>query len=199
MKKLVLAAVIFLVTMNLAIFAGAELISYSSTGGYYQDNLGMAPGWTGGNNYDKLSLTGFSGNVEIVPGKTASGVSLNNFVFDVGYNAWQPQKEAAYNRATWAMTVNGVVLPQIFGQNYYVDISSVDTLHFLAEKSYYALGGGKTLIVDLLAQDIVQGNGSYNGSLKANLQVVPVPIPAAVWLLGSGLIGLVGIRRKTRR
>ena len=26
----------------------------------------------------------------------------------------------------------------------------------------------------------------------------PVPIPAAVWLLGSGLLGLVGIRRKIR-
>jgi len=24
----------------------------------------------------------------------------------------------------------------------------------------------------------------------------PVPVPAAIWLLGSGLIGLVGIRRR---
>lgn len=29
--------------------------------------------------------------------------------------------------------------------------------------------------------------------------VAPVPIPSAVWLLGSGLIGLVGFRRKLRR
>lgn len=27
----------------------------------------------------------------------------------------------------------------------------------------------------------------------------PVPVPAAVWLLGSGLLGLVGVRRKLRR
>lgn len=27
----------------------------------------------------------------------------------------------------------------------------------------------------------------------------PVPVPAALWLLGSGLIGLVGIRRKTNK
>jgi hypothetical protein len=26
----------------------------------------------------------------------------------------------------------------------------------------------------------------------------PVPVPAAVWLLGSGLIGLVGLRRRKR-
>jgi hypothetical protein len=24
----------------------------------------------------------------------------------------------------------------------------------------------------------------------------PVPVPAAVWLLGSGLIGMIGIRRR---
>ncbi len=27
----------------------------------------------------------------------------------------------------------------------------------------------------------------------------PVPVPAAIWLLGSGLLGLVGIRRKAKR
>jgi len=27
----------------------------------------------------------------------------------------------------------------------------------------------------------------------------PVPIPAAVWLLGSGLLGLAGIRRRFRK
>ena len=30
----------------------------------------------------------------------------------------------------------------------------------------------------------------------AGLEVAPVPVPAAVWLFGSGLIGLVGLRRK---
>jgi hypothetical protein len=28
------------------------------------------------------------------------------------------------------------------------------------------------------------------------LPVTPTPIPAAAWLLGSGLLGLVGMRRK---
>jgi hypothetical protein len=33
----------------------------------------------------------------------------------------------------------------------------------------------------------------------ANIDVTPVPIPAAVWLLGSGLVGLVGVRRNMKR
>ncbi|HIB83546.1 MAG TPA: VPLPA-CTERM sorting domain-containing protein, partial [Chromatiaceae bacterium] len=35
-------------------------------------------------------------------------------------------------------------------------------------------------------------------SINANVNVSDVPVPAAVWLFGSGLIGLVGMaRRKT--
>jgi len=41
------------------------------------------------------------------------------------------------------------------------------------------------------AQDIVAYHHLTDGA-----DVAPVPIPAAVWLLGSGLLGLVGIRRK---
>jgi len=36
--------------------------------------------------------------------------------------------------------------------------------------------------------------GMYN--IGPNMDVTPTPIPAAAWLLGSGLMGLVGIRRK---
>jgi hypothetical protein len=34
-----------------------------------------------------------------------------------------------------------------------------------------------------------------NFTLNANYDPRPVPIPAAIWLLGSGLIGLAGVRR----
>jgi len=52
-----------------------------------------------------------------------------------------------------------------------------------------------------LIEDIAVGSGDkdYNDlwasiSTKTN----PVPVPAAVWLFGSGLVGLVGLRRSRR-
>ncbi|WP_207683794.1 VPLPA-CTERM sorting domain-containing protein [Desulfonema magnum] len=34
---------------------------------------------------------------------------------------------------------------------------------------------------------------------QGNVNVSAFPIPGAVWLLGSGLIGLAGIRRKVKK
>jgi hypothetical protein len=42
-----------------------------------------------------------------------------------------------------------------------------------------------------------EGSGEY-GAAVYGVQVAAVPIPAAVWLLGGGLIGLVGLRRKLK-
>ena len=42
-------------------------------------------------------------------------------------------------------------------------------------------------------------SGDNIGAILDNVQVSSVPIPAAIWLLGSGFIGLIGIRKNIRR
>lgn len=43
-------------------------------------------------------------------------------------------------------------------------------------------------------------DGANNGTLtySTNAAVAPIPVPAALWLLGSGLIGLVGVARRRK-
>jgi len=50
--------------------------------------------------------------------------------------------------------------------------------------------------VELLSVTYVDGFGNSSSGYWSNAQVVP--IPAAVWLFGSGLIGLVGISRRKK-
>lgn len=44
--------------------------------------------------------------------------------------------------------------------------------------------------------DGVNGGQTVIGGFGANMDAVPTPIPAAAWLLGTGLLGLVGMRRR---
>lgn len=43
---------------------------------------------------------------------------------------------------------------------------------------------------------IDHGAGSHNTSFDAELRPQPVPVPAAVWLFGTGLVGLVAVARR---
>ncbi len=49
------------------------------------------------------------------------------------------------------------------------------------------------------AQGILTRNNDFCALAVRSAQVSVVPIPSAIWLLGSGLIGLVGFRRKIRK
>jgi hypothetical protein len=42
----------------------------------------------------------------------------------------------------------------------------------------------------------VESNGMSYTEVDGFADVAPVPVPAAVWLLGSGLLGLIGLRKK---
>ncbi len=63
-------------------------------------------------------------------------------------------------------------------------------------------GPGWVLSVVTAINDLGQivGSGSINGASHAFLLTPTVPVPAAVWLLGSGMAGVLGlVRRKPRR
>jgi len=44
----------------------------------------------------------------------------------------------------------------------------------------------------------VTGNGGSGSALIDNIQFSNVPVPAAIWFMGSGLLGLLGFSRKSK-
>lgn len=58
----------------------------------------------------------------------------------------------------------------------------------------YTLSANANIGANAFGQEAVGGAADF--SLDFN--VAPVPIPAAVWLFGSGLLGLVGIARRKK-
>jgi len=60
--------------------------------------------------------------------------------------------------------------------------------------SFETIDSSSTALIDELVVFFLTGSAS---SLSIdNINVSAVPIPAAVWLFGSGLLGLVGFARK---
>jgi uncharacterized membrane protein len=95
---------------------------------------------------------------------------------------------------TWANGINDA--GQVVGM--YADSSGIHGF-FFSESTYTSIDyPGAVDIEPQGVNDAGQVVGMYrvSGITYHSFMATPVPIPPSVWLLGSGLIGLVGLRRK---
>ncbi len=70
------------------------------------------------------------------------------------------------------------------------------------ENKLWGLGGSESIAYDINDLGQVVGESTYNGRTQPNAFLYspnPVPIPSTLLLLGSGLIGLWGVRRKMKK
>jgi len=83
------------------------------------------------------------------------------------------------------------------------DSLSVTGTTYLGHASTTVSGGTATLTYSNIAAGqyslFIGGNGSDNTNqfYTADISVSAVPVPAAAWLMGSAILGLAGMRRKT--
>ena len=103
---------------------------------------------------------------------------------ELGYMFYQNMGGSLFDNLTGDQTVDGVLLTDV-QSNYWsgTEFSSGFALGF----NFF---NGLQLIRD-------KGNLNYGWAVRAG-DVSAVPVPAAVWLFGSGLIGLLGLARRKR-
>ena len=65
----------------------------------------------------------------------------------------------------------------------------------LVETTFFTTAGIQTLSFDGLT---VTDNTAFFDAISIN-ELAPVPVPAAAWLFGSGLIGLIGVGRRSKK
>jgi len=83
---------------------------------------------------------------------------------------------------------------------HYIDDINATLTHYSGTFGSYAAMTGATGIASLKLEFFATGNSSGIGDSTAQVWFdnVAVPVPAAVWLFGSGLIGLIGVARRNK-
>ena len=96
----------------------------------------------------------------------------------------------------------GVYTPLITGtSSNYNASAAADTTGSITGHTIVSNGDGTYNVILVSASDVGSAWGGFDGNPYMetwNVHLAPVPIPAAAWLFGSGLIGLVGIARRKK-
>jgi len=162
-------------------------------------------------NVDTSSLNGQSGYLELQlnPGLSLGSASaqVSNFASDatlVGapvltgdVNGALPAAVSLNNTLAWNDYFQQVTFGNVL--NLRVDLSGAAGNSFAL--SFYGANG----TTPVLTNDAVNGfattidlndSGAALNNLSSQVAAAPTPIPAAAWLLGSGIMGLAGLKRR---
>ena len=166
-------------------------VESSYAGGQFIFDITMPRALTGGDNFD-LVIDHNNNNMD------DDGDFLIHYANNAPVNYWVTAWDAKVYNGGWNhqdLLPTGVSASKIDASNYQVTIDpsliAGDTFKFawlspLGDEGYPEGWTGEAVIISNWS------SGNYAQAASA-----AVPVPAAVWLLGSGLLGLIGIRRKT--
>jgi hypothetical protein len=173
-----------------------------------------APWGVNGYPGDTLTLQTYTGSLALTPGTSTQKINTLLWTIDYTYGG------TATNPDAWSdVSFNVSTLRNIsFAGGPTGPLSQTGLLKATWENDFLLLYSGGTISLVVQGYNVAitplalaeVGGTNFAGSnpwvqpsrdVMAQFVVTaaPVPIPAAVWLLGSGLIGLVGIRRRFKK
>ena len=124
-----------------------------------------------------------------VPGSTSPYLKLTfNFLAEGAWNA------AAGDNLTFTLLKDGAAIDTIVFNSITRSAGGAGTSMSLT--NYYDYGSG---IYNLVAMATTVGAGTWELTSASLSSTSNTPLPAAVWLLGSGLVGFMGYRSRTRK
>ena len=213
MKKVILTAALCLLTMVFAANALAAIVAYSGSieqmaqpgfltidaleSNQYIRVFDESQDFTlGGDLYVNQLVTGggiFNSDSLLTPGTISAGTEVQSHLVH-----FDPTRQ---QRLSGSMTFSEIIIGVIV-RNWDKELENSDYLGASVFSDHYYRGleglwcdiftisaDQKTLTVDLYAETVMD-----------EVRVITaVPIPGAIWLLGSGIIGLLGLRRRVRK
>ncbi len=127
---------------------------------------------------NKSVATGFSDTYTfMVPDNVETTISLTNSFSGPNRDGFITAFNATLNGVSFDLTTNN---------------SSQ-----LLEAAFSDLAANTAYSLLVTGTDVLgRGTGSYGGSFQLSINTANTPIPAAIWLFGSALLGLTGLKRR---
>lgn len=150
-------------------------VTFQANAATYTKDLGMV---TNNANIGRNNIAGsFEDTYHFqLAGKNGAAVSLTNSFIIKGKN-----KSGFINDFKATLDNIPLVLKYTKGNNF----------QLLATDPFLVLAKG-------IHQLVVTGDAGKSASYGGSLQVSPVPVPAAIWMFGSALMGLMGVSRRKK-
>lgn len=187
---------------------GNVVTDWNTAGVYYGSDIrNMFGGEFGtieiGNTIFWDSATIYPGYLAGVSWKTPTAIDLGRFILSVAADGNYP---TSYNRAIQGFNLYASNTDLTFYSNWGVPIYSSGYLapplgHYINGIYYYKIDHTFTdsISAQYFKADIVYGSNTTGPRIiELDGYGSPVPLPGAVWLLGSGLAGLIAARRKKK-
>jgi len=171
----------------------------------FNDGDPIGAGWTHTSNWTALGLTE-AANLTVTLAETTTpspsglypafslyaGQQTTDLGSALGCCGWHVYNNAGnFDWSTANPTYDSSSLNYIGNEANLGHLSSVTKVFSLEPGLYTLVFGGN-------ARDVTGATLGFDIGYQATLTTAPVPVPAAVWLFGSGLAGLVGLARRRR-
>ncbi len=141
----------------------------------------------------------------------SAGTGVMNSIDDFFYNPWTATQQTWFDTHSSTLTWSGSSTQGAYTYTFnltgnqvaagtYFDWNNNNGIAVLTIFDCPVSGGGACTGASLpMANGPFSGSQpGFNGTTADDFPVSGVPVPAAVWLMGSGLLGLVGVARRRK-